>query len=540
MGLVLGVAGLAGCIGALKEVVDLFGLIEDGRNLDRDFEVLNIKFDIEKVLLLQWADRVKLLQPDHDQRLDDRGIRDIVVRTLHCMAQLLADTSGIQERYSPGEPSDYYLSEAPIDDTADDTHVEFDDQIAISGMRQLSIGGERRVNFLRQCMGLNLRKKTHNKASFHKRVRWAIRDKQKLGTMIQELGDLITKLDNMFPVMAQHPRLGFQEMADRDVGSVRDPEQLKLLLEASVGSQDTIAESARRAMILSQLWFRQIDDRRESIAPEHQETFGWILEPDSAKELDMKCFSTWLQSGSGIYWVCGKAGSGKSTLMKYLTGHERTRQLLSVWAAAGNTTCSLYHFFFMALGTLHQKSLEGLARTLLHQILDTHRFLIPEALPNMWKEIRDTKERPGMPSIAEIKYAFKVISKTSQDIGNFCFFIDGLDEFDGNCTDGIEFIRTLGNNERIKVVVSSREIPDCVAAFGNLPRLRLQDLTQGDITKYVEDTIGQHEYYLGKLMRRHPEEAGSIIHDLVQKSSGVFLWVILACRSLLQGFADYD
>lgn len=251
-------------------------------------------------------------------------------------------------------------------------------------------------------------------------------------------------------------------------------------------------------------------------------------------------FSTWLQSGSGIYWICGKAGSGKSTLMKYLTKNDRTRHLLSTWADAHNTTCSLCHVFFKAIGTGDQKSLDGLARTLLYQILDTHRFLIPEALPNMRREIRDTKEKPSMPSPAEIKNAFKVISKTSQNIGNFCFFIDGLDEFAGNYTDGIEFIQTLAKNERIKIVVSSREIPDYVAAFRNLPRLRLQDLTQGDITKYVEDTIGQHEYFLGKLMRRHPGEAVIIIHDLIEKSSGVFLWVILACRSLIQGLADYD
>lgn len=72
-------------------------LFEDGRDLDRDFEVLNVKFDIEKVLLLQWTDRVKLLQPesDHDKKLDDQDIRELVIRTLHCMVQLFRVTLGI-------------------------------------------------------------------------------------------------------------------------------------------------------------------------------------------------------------------------------------------------------------------------------------------------------------------------------------------------------------------------------------------------------------------------------------------------------------
>jgi putative ribosome biogenesis GTPase RsgA len=29
-------------------------------------------------------------------------------------------------------------------------------------------------------------------------------------------------------------------------------------------------------------------------------------------------FADWLENDGGIYWIAGKAGSGKSTLMKYL------------------------------------------------------------------------------------------------------------------------------------------------------------------------------------------------------------------------------
>ena len=31
-----------------------------------------------------------------------------------------------------------------------------------------------------------------------------------------------------------------------------------------------------------------------------------------------------------------------------------------------------------------------------------------------------------------------------------------------------------------------------------------------------------------------------VLHDLQEKASGVFLWVVLACRSTLNGFAAYD
>lgn len=40
--------------------------------------------------------------------------------------------------------------------------------------------------------------------------------------------------------------------------------------------------------------------------------------------------------------------------------------------------------------------------------------------------------------------------------------------------------------------------------------------------------------------RRQPEASHALIQELVHKSCGVFLWVILACRSILDGFNDYD
>lgn len=35
-------------------------------------------------------------------------------------------------------------------------------------------------------------------------------------------------------------------------------------------------------------------------------------------------FVAWLEEGDGLYWIAGKAGSGKSTLMKYIASHPST------------------------------------------------------------------------------------------------------------------------------------------------------------------------------------------------------------------------
>lgn len=68
-GLVLGVVGVVGIIGAFKDTVDLLSLITAPTSLSRDYEIIATKLDIEKVILLQWADRVHLL---HSEKFDKR------------------------------------------------------------------------------------------------------------------------------------------------------------------------------------------------------------------------------------------------------------------------------------------------------------------------------------------------------------------------------------------------------------------------------------------------------------------------------------
>jgi hypothetical protein len=333
-------------------------------------------------------------------------------------------------------------------------------------------------------------------------------------------------------------------MINQDVADIGGLRELKIVHDASIGHRTAIAESTQQYItracqdrILRVLWFRTMNDRKESISTAHNKTLHWPLEPPRG-EFPWDDLSKWLQFDSGIYWISGKAGSGKSTLMKHIYHQQKTRQLLSQWA--GDAQCSLVDFFFWNLGTAEQKSQEELSRALLYQILSNNPSLIADVLPNVWKQLYDTDgDDASLPSAAETRYAFQVLATRSSDIGKFCFFIDGLDEFVGNHLDGIAFIKELAVNTHIKIVASSRPIPDCVTSFHGLPTLQLHHLTRGDITSYVQDIIGGHQYMQG-LISRHPEEAIEIMEDAVTKSSGVFLWVILACRSLISGFSDYD
>ncbi|RSL66493.1 hypothetical protein CEP54_003654 [Fusarium duplospermum] len=503
-GLVLGAVGVVGVIGAFKDTIDLFNLVADSRHLTRDHEILATKLDIEKTLLLQWAEQVGLLSSNYDPRLDDPDTQRVVIRILKCIEVLLEDESKLTQRYG--------LCVAPEENR--------ENGLFLKGQ---GISSRRWDMFVDDY-------KRHEK------------NEEKFESLVQELAHFITNIMEVIPVERAN------DYIRQDVEALGDLRQLKILLEASENFPKAIGESTKLTIIerckdriLAKLWFRRIDDRRESIAIAHNQTLQWALEPPT-KDVPWDDLSGWLRSGSGIYWVSGKAGSGKSTLMKYLYLGDRIRKLLSEWAKG-----EPYHFcnfFFMNLGTMEQKSQEGLSRTLLYQILSANRDLIPEVLPHMWKEMYNTAEKNTeddihFPSTAETKHAFEVMANSTSDVGRFCFLIDGLDEFAGSYMDGIEFLRSLAGNPRMKIIVSSRPIPACVAAFEDVPKLNLQDLNRSDIKSYVEDIIGSHKY-MKRLIQRHAEEGREIVRDVIDKSSGVFLWVVLACRKLLSGFADHD
>ncbi|KAI9147000.1 LysM domain-containing protein [Paramyrothecium foliicola] len=525
-GLVLGAIGVAGVLGAFKDTIDLFGLFVTSRELGRDYEILNIKLDIEKTLLLQWADRVGLLrQYDYDRRLDQEATQEAVIKILSCIRLLLSEASTMREKYNL---------------------LETDEQSVPSrATRSLSISAPRMRSFNDQFDTFKKRMAQHEKGtSLRDKIRWTIRDKESFENLIRELAHFTTKLNEVIPVVTGQPTS--QSMADEDLKTISDLKDLKLMLEASSDLHKTLADSARRnisrkceEIILNQLWFRKIHQRKEDVGMAHHKTLEWALNPPQ-KDVRWDNLPDWLRTSShGIYWISGKAGSGKSTLMKYLLSHQRTHKLISNWAR--DSPCIVVDHFFYNLGTEEQKRFEGLSRALLYQMLSPRPSLIYKALPNMMKELRETDHGPSFPSQSEIKYAFRVLSAESS-IEKYCIFLDGLDEFEGNIQESLSLIHELGSSSNIKLIVSSRPIPPCVAAYEDLPKLHLQDLTKNDIQAYVRDVIGDHKY-MNKLLRRNAAAsvaAEEIMKDLVEKSSGVFLWVVLACRSLLLGFGDCD
>ena len=125
--------------------------------------------------------------------------------------------------------------------------------------------------------------------------------------------------------------------------------------------------AAKLAELEEERWkslsFQVMDDREDQIAEAELKTFEWILQPPQEKQRKGSSFVEWLETGGSIYWISGKAGSGKSTMMKYLNNHHRVHQALKNWAV--DTPIVTASFYFWYNGNALQKTQEGLLRSLL-------------------------------------------------------------------------------------------------------------------------------------------------------------------------------
>lgn len=312
-----------------------------------------------------------------------------------------------------------------------------------------------------------------------------------------------------------------------------------------------------------------MNDREDQIEDAYARTFEWLLPTDERNENEIlgKEFLDWIKSEEALlYWISGKAGSGKSTLMKNLFGNPTFRNLVEEWAKPASVT--FVGFFFFDRGkSMLQKSREGLVRSLLHQMLDKNRQLIRDLFPSRLKQwtLRDprqTRYRFDWTWV-ELSTAFEAMMRDSDSHTKFCIFADGLDEYSIDVEARYEVDeeedlaaerserRTAGHVEiaklflnvakskNMKLCVSSRPLLRFESAFKGFPQLKLQDLTEADISLYVNGRLAQDPRML-ELTSRDPLNGKELITTIVYRASGVFLWVKLVVDRLLEGLEDHD
>ncbi|KAI8722506.1 HeLo domain-containing protein [Fusarium sp. LHS14.1] len=519
-------AGIAAIAGAIKACLDILSGICAIEALAKEWILLQDKLDVEKTLLLQWADKVKLLDENYDKCLIDTNNYNLIIHLLHTTHEMLTDKDGLMSHFSIV------------------FHEQVDSLPAVTYLQSSSILSRERMErfnseFTRQ--GLHARHVPDGTPSTTKILRVAT---SQLGfeKFIEDIRQTVNSLNRL----ASNPNcLNFAgQMAREDLETFKTVKELRRVREASKGVRDTIALSADERMvrmarrrIWANLRFDGMHDRRLILQDPHPGTFEWALKaPEPDTEWDS--LTKWLESGSDIYWVCGKAGAGKSTFLKHIFNHPETKRRLSTWG--GDEPVSLGSFFFWKLGRGMQRSRDGMARAVLYHILRAIPTLIPILVPTMWKfayeeDVLGPHEILPLPSVPQVQDAFKKMAEPEVLNMKFCFVVDGLDEYGGDKARAVAILQLLCTSPKIKILASSRPHPVFEDLFANSPKLHLHQLVREDVLKYVQDKADTHRYM--RALREVDETMALIlVEKLAEKASGVFLWTVLATRILLQGF----
>lgn len=188
-----------------------------------------------------------------------------------------------------------------------------------------------------------------------------------------------------------------------------------------------------------------------------------------------------------------------------------------------------------------QRSQEGLLRSILYQILRQCPDLIPFATPSLSHGEDSSLQFDEALTTTKLLGAFQGISTHIATAKvKFCFFIDGLDEYEGKPGDIIRLVELLKSTLQVKICVSSRPWNEFEKDFGQdkSKKLYMQDLTREDIELYVRDIL-ENDFGFQELKQRD-SHCLDLIQNVVDAAKGVFLWVFLVVRSLLEGLTNAD
>jgi hypothetical protein len=288
--------------------------------------------------------------------------------------------------------------------------------------------------------------------------------------------------------------------------------------------------------MIASLCFNEINERYENISLSHHSSLEWIF-------LDQKLgFESWLRRGTGIFWIKGKPGSGKSTLMRFLRDDRRTTDALIVPKTDQKWT--VVWFFFHERGSYMQNSYEALLRSILFQIVSQDTGSAEVLLPFYLSQGSNIPTR-GNWSVTNMDAALAAILSTSVKV---MFWLDALDEFAGPPRFIADFLEKLVKQSSesgscIRICFSSREWDEFERAFGKYPNFQIHEQTRDAIISYASWRLKDAKldnqvstWNADKRIKISPAVSPSleIASTIANLAKGVFLWVKIVIDNFLE------
>jgi hypothetical protein len=313
------------------------------------------------------------------------------------------------------------------------------------------------------------------------------------------------------------------------------------------GQFQRLSTSDTHQKFLDVLYYPEMFARQESIRRRSPGTYDWVSSgevpnlddwdssgwirlstPEMDKELRGR-ISCWLRNTdkNPLFWISGKPGSGKSSLVSFIMGDRRTKECMRPWA--GGRGPHIFSFFFWKPGSSLQKTMLGLRRSLLWQLCKAKPVIIEKLLSQdptlLYSPCTDNK----------LAIALDLALSHYRD-ESVLFLIDGLNECEGNQDDLLDELHgtRFGHHgtqfgQRNKICFSSRPEEALRRRLETLPSVRLQDMNNNDIFEYAKAKL-----------RTGGNRGLNLASHVAYHAEGVFLWTVLVCDSLSAGVIARD
>lgn len=364
----------------------------------------------------------------------------------------------------------------------------------------------------------------------------------------RQINELCQKLDEV--------DRGIEHVKSAHTGLAAQITELKVCIQKAAIAATRCQTIPKEQAVLTSLDYGCRPTRSDAIHKAHESTFEWIYADSSGSTAKDHRFLEWSKKGDGLFWIRGKPGAGKSTLMKFISDQPRTKNALEVLSSPDNVVIGSHYFW--SAGSALQKSYKGLLQSILFELFSQHPELIAPICQeeSWWTRFVKSKDLPIVPKWSEASLAAcldRLATSASLPVAvRFCLFIDGLDEYAGRIngeakdfTDMCQTLSKLTASRRIKICVSSRPENVFREHFGGDQSrvLDVHELTAGDIERYARDNL--EDLGWERLARGRREgipicPMDYFVRQIQSRSQGVFLWVFLVVRVLRNGLTNGD
>lgn len=374
--------------------------------------------------------------------------------------------------------------------------------------------------------------------------------------MVEESEDL----DGLLNLDLEDPRDIFTQQADHKLSElVNQVQHLSSLLDTMPLENS----------VLRKLHFQSIFRREHDVVDPEDKTFQWIFDISHETEttdqvvkddlilddlitsyssadeaINRRNTSTslmrFLREEGQTFLITGKAGCGKSTFMKYVAHHKQTDANVKIWAGA--TKLLVVRLFFWQSDDHFQMSIEGFWRSVLFQILSQCPELIGQVFPNGQSASENVSNAVEFAK-PELESAFsRLLAVASPERYSFIFFVDGLDEHQGDNLSHESMANMLASwssRPNMKVVCSCRPYTVFLDTFRDTGVIvEFHKLTWSDVSNFAESKF--RSALSKSRMLDAQRNCIALVEEITTRAEGVFIWATIAVRALVNQALDHD